>query len=176
VGVLSIAEYLSQIGLPNPLQFDQRYFREEIRALASELKEVEAHIAAVKAMIHGLALIYGPGVAKSELLQSVRPEPRTNKRGLTSACRLLLQQAARPYAVSEICACLDELNPELLLRHRKPMASVMSVLRSMERQGQVVRGRERGRSVWQLASSTLTTEAVPSATAQECSRSSAATL
>ncbi|HET8827038.1 MAG TPA: hypothetical protein VFM77_17975 [Terriglobales bacterium] len=151
MGILSIPNYLSQIGAPNPLQFDEQYVRQEMKALATELKEVEAEIAAVKAMIHGLSVIYGPEIAGDDVLQSVRPEPRTNKRGLTPACRTVLKQAERPYAVSEICAQVNELNPELLLSHRKPMASVMSVLRSMERRRQVVRARESGRSVWRLA-------------------------
>jgi hypothetical protein len=151
VGVLSIPDYLSQIGAPNPLQFDEEYVRQEMKALTTELKTVEAEIAALQAMIHGLSVIYGPGIADEGVLQSVRPKPRTNRRGLTPACRTILKRAARPYAVSEICAQVNELNPELLLGHRKPMASVMSVLRSMERRRQVVRGRESGRSVWQLA-------------------------
>lgn len=149
--MLSIPDYLSQIGAPNPLQFDEQYVRREMKALATELREVEGEIAAVKAMIHGLSVIYGPEIAGDEVLRSVRPEPRTNRRGLTPACRTVLKHAERPYAVSEICAQVNELNPELLVRHRKPMASVMSVLRSMERRRQVVRGREGGKSVWQLA-------------------------
>lgn len=151
MGMLRIPDYLSQIGAPNPLQFDEQYVRQEMKALATELREVEAEIAAVKAMIYGLLVIFGPEIADQEVLQSVRPEPRTNRRGLTPACRTVLKHAERPYAVSEICAQVNDLNPELLLTHSKPMASVMSALRSMERRHQVVRGRERGRSVWQLA-------------------------
>ena len=150
MGVPNIPDYLSQIGAPNPLQFDEQYVRQEMKALATELREVEAQIAALKAMIHGLSVIYGPGIADDKVLQFVRPEPRTNKRGLTPACLTVLKYAERPYAVSEICARVNELNPELLLRHSKPMASVMSVLRSMERQRQVVRAFEGGRSVWRL--------------------------
>jgi hypothetical protein len=151
VGIVSIPHYFSQIGAPNPLEFDEQYVRQEMKSLAMELKEVEAEIAALKAMIHGLSVIYGAGIADKAVLRLVRPEPRTNKRGLTPACQTVLRRAERPCSVSEICAQVNALNPDLLLTHSKPMASVMSVLRSMERRGQVVRGHEGGRSVWRLA-------------------------
>jgi hypothetical protein len=153
VGILSIPEYVSQIGAPNPLRIGGRYLRQELKTLAGELKEVEKQIAAVHAMLHGLVVLYGPAIVDEELLKSIRPKSRTNKRGLTPACRFVLEQAARPCAVSEICAHINDLRPELLLGHRKPMASVMSVLRSMERRRQVVRGHEHGRSVWRLEDS-----------------------
>ena len=151
VGILSITDYVSQIGAPNPLQLSGESVRQEMKALVTELREVEAQITAVKALIHGLSVVYGPGIVHERLLNQARPQPRTNKRGLTPACRSVLKRAGRACAVSEICAAINQVNPELLLRHSKPMASVMSVLRSLERQGQVARGQERGRSVWRIA-------------------------
>ena len=153
MGILSIPDYGLQIGAPNPLQVPGEYFRQQMKALVIELREVEAQIAAVKALIHGISILYGSGIVDERLLNSVRPEPRTNKRGLTPACRSVLKHAGRACSVSEICAAINELNPELLLRHSKPLASVMSVLRSLQRQGQVAREQERGRSVWRITQS-----------------------
>ena len=168
MGLISIPDYVGQIGTANPLRLSQEQVREQIAALADELKEVETQIAALYSLVRGLSVLYGPDIVPVKLLEAFRPEPRTNKRGLTTNCLWVLQHAVRPYAVSEICRQINEVNPELLLLHRKPMASVMSVLRSLERQHQVVRGREQGRSVWHCADWTTARQQLDPARAPEC--------
>ena len=153
MGILSIPDYVSQMGALHPVGAGEKYLRQELTTLAAELREVEKQIVAAQAMLQGMVVLYGPEVVGEQSLKSIRPKARTNKRGLTPACRSVLTHAARPCAVSEICALVNDLHPELLSGHRKPMASVMSVLRSMERRRQVVRGQEGGRSVWQLTHS-----------------------
>jgi hypothetical protein len=149
--MVSIAEYLAQIGAPNLLQFPEGNVRERLEALTAELKDVESQIAAIKSTIYGLSLIYGPQLASPEVLRLAHPEARKHKRGLSEACHSVLAYALGPCSVSEVCAGVNKVDPELLLNHRCPMASVMSVLRNMERHHVVVRGFEDGRSVWQLA-------------------------
>jgi hypothetical protein len=149
--MVSIAEYLAQIGAPNLLQFPGGDVRQKLETLITELKDVESQIAAIKSTIYGLSLIYGPQVASPEVLKFARPESRKYKRGLSEACHAVLEYALRPCSVSDVCTGVNKVNPELLLNHRCPMASVMSVLRNMERRHLVVRGLEHGRSVWQLA-------------------------
>lgn len=151
MGVVSITEYLAQIGAPNLLEFPEWDVQQGVEALTTELKDVESQIAAIKSTIYGLSLIYGPQIASPEVLKSARPETHKHKRGLTEACRSVLGYASGPCSVSEVLAAVNESNPELLLHHRCPMASVMSVLRNMERHRMVVRGLQNGRSVWQLA-------------------------
>jgi hypothetical protein len=168
VALVSIAEYLAQIGAPNVLQFPERNVRQELEALTAELKDVESQLTAIKSTIYGLALIYGPQIASPEVLESARPEARKHKRGLTEACYSVLQYAPGPCSVSEVCAAVNETSPELLLNHRSPMASVMSVLRNMERRRLVVRGFHEGRSVWQLARSPLERLEDAPARAREC--------
>ena len=147
----SITEYLAQIGAPNLLQFPEGNVRQKLEALTAELRDVENQIAAIKSTIYGLSLIYGPQVASPEVLKSAHPEGRRHKRGLSEACHSVLGYAPGPCSVSEVCAGVNEMDPDLLLDHRCPMASVMSALRNMERRHLVVRGFEDGRSVWQLA-------------------------
>jgi hypothetical protein len=150
VALVSIAEYLAQIGAPNVLEFPEANVRQELEALTAELMDLESQLAAIKSTIYGLALIYGPQIASPEVLKSAHPEVRKRKRGLSEACHSVLHNASGPCSVSEVCAAVNETSPELLLNHRSPMASVMSVLRNMERRGLVVRGFQEGRSVWQL--------------------------
>jgi hypothetical protein len=168
VALVSVAEYLAQIGAPNVLQFPEGNVRQELEALTAELKDLESQLAAIKSTIYGLALIYGPQLGSPEILKSARPEVRKRKRGLTEACHSVLQYASGPCSVSEVCAAVNETSPELLLNHRSPMASVMSVLRNMERRRLVVRGLEAGRSVWQLAHSPLERLEDSPARAREC--------
>jgi len=166
--MVSIAEYLAQIGAPNLLQFPEGKVRQKLEALTAELKDVESQIAAIKSTIYGLSLIYGPQVASPEVLKSACPEARKQKRGLSEACRSVLGYALDPCSVSEVCAGVNKMNPDLLLNHRCPMASVMSVLRNMERRHLVVRGFEHGRSVWQLAPAGLERPEDNVPRAQEC--------
>ena len=151
MGMVSIAEYLAQIGAPNLLQFPEGKVRQKLEALTAELKDVESQIAAIKSTLYGLSLIYGPQVASPEVLKFARPESRKYKRGLSEACHSVLEYALHPYSVSDVCAAVNKLDPDLLVNHKCPMASVMSVLRNMEHRHLVVRGFEHGRSVWRLA-------------------------
>ena len=166
--MVSFAEYLAQIGAPNLLRFPGGNVRQELLALTTELKDVESQIAAIKSTIYGLSLIYGPEIASPEVLESAHPEPHKHKRGLTEACRSVLEYASGPCSVSEVCAGVEGIDPELLLNHRSPMASVMSVLRNMERRRLVVRGLQKGRSVWQLARPPLECAEDTRPRAQEC--------
>jgi hypothetical protein len=168
VALVSIAEYLAQIGAPNVLQFPEGNVRHELEALTAELKDLESQLAAIKSTIYGLALIYGPQIASPEVLKTARPEVRKHKRGLSEACHSVLQCASGPCSVSEVCAAVNEASPELLLNHRSPMASVMSALRNMERRRLVVRGFEEGRSVWQLVRSRLEHLKAAPPRAREC--------
>ena len=168
MGIVSIAEYLAQIGAPNLLHFSAQDVRQGLAALTTELKDVESQIAAIKSTIYGLSLIYGPQIANLEVLESAHPEARKHKRGLTEACRSVLGYASDPCSVSEVCARVNGMDPELLLNHRAPMASVMSVLRNMERRHLVVRGFQDGRSVWQLTGSPFECQEDTLPRAQEC--------
>jgi len=166
--MVGIAEYLAQIGASNLLQFPAGNLRQKLEALTDELKDVESQIAAIKSTIYGLSLIYGPQVASPEVLKIAHPEARKYKRGLSEACHSVLEYALGACSVSEVCAGVNKVDPELLLNHRCPMASVMSVLRNMERRHLVVRGFEHGRSVWQLARPGLESPQDNLPRAQEC--------
>src|SRR5215467_2538062 len=122
--MLSVGDYLAQIGAHNLLQFPKGYVRQKLEALTAELKDVESQIAAIKSTIYGLSLIYGPQVASAEVLKLAHPEARKYKRGLSEACHSVLEYALSPCSVSEVCAGVNKLDPDLLVNHRCPMASV----------------------------------------------------
>lgn len=150
MGTVSVAEYFRNSSESTLLTFPEKTLRRELKELTEELHEVETRIAGIRAMVQGLSLIYPESVFDSETVRLLRPEPRRKRGVLTAACRSALSGACRQLTVSEICRRIDETNPEVLFGHRKAMASVMSVLRNMERHREVVRGEENGKSVWQL--------------------------
>lgn len=152
VGITSIGELFPNAGNSGLPQDPEDHMRRELEILARELKQVHAEIEALKATVYGLSVIYGPEAVGQEFLETVRPARTERRRGLAEACRSVLKGALRPLSVAEICAHLHAIDPELLVHHRNPMASVMSILRSLARRGEAVRGIENGRSVWEWAS------------------------
>lgn len=125
--------------------------REESEALQRELLETEQEIAALKSTIYGLSVIYGEKVISRELLDKVRPMVRTKKHGLTAACRSVLASTGVPCSVGAVCQLINAADPSLLLRHRNPLASVMTILRNLAKKGEVIRRSANGRSIWEWA-------------------------
>ena len=145
---------LPEISAVEFLRFPERHIQQELETLAGELRQVQEQIDAIKTTVYGLAVIYGSEIVGPELHEAVRPARPARRLGLARACRSVLQNAVKPCSVSEICNRLNAMNGNLLIHHRNPMASVMSILRSLASQGEVIRSAENGRSVWQLASAT----------------------
>ena len=136
---------------PEFLDLANGRLREESESLQRELLEIEQEIAALKSTIYGLSVIYGEEVISRELLDQVRPSLRTKKRGLTAACRSVLMSAGVPCSVGTVCQLINAADPSLLLKHRNPLASVMTVLRNLARKGEVIRTSSNGRSAWEWA-------------------------
>jgi len=118
-------------------------------SLQKELKQINEEISAVKSTLYGLSLIFGDEAFPQPLLQSLRSKPGGKVRGLTAACEAVLVKTSHPCSVSAVCNLVRAVDPLLLIHHRNPRASVMTVLRNFAKRGQVVRRTEDGRSVWQ---------------------------
>jgi hypothetical protein len=129
----------------------------ELVKVQKELREVEADIIVVTRVLRGLCVVLGKEHLSVELLRLIHPK-RRNVRGLSQACKSVLQNAAHACPVREICDHIMESDPRLLDHLRNPKASVMSVLRHLARRGEVIRSEENGRSVWQRAQGWWDTE------------------
>jgi hypothetical protein len=125
--------------------------REEMSSLQKQLKQVEDQISAVKNTLYGLSVIFGEEIFSQQLLQTIRPKHGGRVRGLTATCQAVLTKASYPCSVSAVCNLVSAVNPLLLIHHRNPRASVMTVLRNFAKRGQAVRGTENGRSAWRWA-------------------------
>jgi hypothetical protein len=129
--------------------------REEMSSLQKQLKQVEEEISAVKNTLYGLSVIFGEEVFSQQVLQTIRPKHGGKVRGLTATCQAVLVKTSHPCSVSAVCNLVRAVNPLLLIHHRNPRASVMTVLRNFAKRGQAVRGTENGRSVWRWANPRL---------------------
>jgi hypothetical protein len=157
VGVdTSIQKIAAQLSVDAGIQLSARRITRELSALQKQLRDVEDDIVVIRQTLHGLALILGEEHFSEELLRLICPQ-RTNIRGLSSVCRSLLLHAPHAYSVREVCDRINATEPLLLVHHRNPMASVMSVLRQLAKRGEIVRRTENGKSVWQQASSRFLT-------------------
>ena len=157
VGVeAAIQNITAQFKVDKQARLSAQRITKELSALQKQLREVEGDIVAVRQTLHGLSLILGEEYFSEELLRLIRPK-RTNIRGLSSVCRSLLLHAPHAYSVREVCNRINASDPLLLIHHRNPMASVMSVLRQLARRGEIIRKTENGKSVWQQASSRFLT-------------------
>jgi hypothetical protein len=141
-------------GSPQFLAFDSlrpsgERIQEEMSSLQKELQQIEQEISAVKSTLYGLSVIFGKEVFPQQLLESLHPKYSPKVRGLTAACQSVLVKTPHPCSVSAVCNLVRAVNPLLLVHHRNPRASVMTVLRNFAKRGQVVRRTENGRSAWQ---------------------------
>src|SRR6185437_10216470 len=145
----SLAGYSSQLLAFDYLRPSGQRIQEEMSSLQKELKQINEEISAVKTTLYGLSIIFGEEVFSQPLLRALRSKPSGKVRGLTAACEAVLVKTTHPCSVSTVCNLVRAVNPLLLIHHRNPRASVMTVLRNFARRGQVVRKTEYGRSVWQ---------------------------
>jgi hypothetical protein len=146
----------------------EEHIRHELESLADELREVEQRIAAVRTTLYGLSVIYGAELVGQEVMQVTRPSRRARRGAITEGCLSVLgEDQHHAYFVAEIFARLKIISPETLIHQRNPMASVMSVLRSLAARGHVTRSNGDGKSAWQLAGTRQYNELSPS-TAREC--------
>jgi hypothetical protein len=152
----AIQNIAAQYNVEHGVQLSARRITKELSALQKQLRQVEDDILAVRQTLHGLSLILGEEHFSDELLRLIRPR-RTNIRGLSSVCRSLLLHAPHAYSVREVCDRINATEPLLLVHHRNPMASVMSVLRQLAKRGEIIRRTENGKSLWQQASSRFLT-------------------
>src|SRR6476646_6254481 len=101
---------------------------EELRQLMRQRADVMKRIGTVKQTIVGLANLFGDEVLSEELLELVDRKSNGRQPGFTKACRMILMEAGRAMNSRDICDYFQEKLPDLLARHKDPMASVTTVL------------------------------------------------
>jgi hypothetical protein len=113
-----------------------RQAQEELRLLIQQRAEIMKRIGTVKQTIAGLANLFGDGVLSEELLELVDRKSNGRQPGFTKACRMILMEAGRALSARDICDYLQQKVPEMLARHKDPIASVTTVLNRLVEYGE----------------------------------------
>lgn len=116
-------------------QADDLHVQEVIRSAERELRdlldrraELMKRIGTIKQTLSGLASIFGDGVLNDQLLNFLDRKAANRQPGFTRACRAVLMEAEKPLGARLVCLALKQKFPEVLQRHKDPMASVTTVL------------------------------------------------
>ena len=132
---------------------------EVVRSAAQELTELlrqrarlMKRIGGLKQTLAGLANLFGDSILNDELLELLDRKPPVRHPGFTRACRLVLMEATVPLETRQVCERLDRKFPELLRRHKDPVASVTTVLTRLVDYGEAKSATTlQGRKIWEWA-------------------------
>ena len=132
---------------------------EVVRSAAQELTELlrqRAHImkriGGLKQTLAGLANLFGDSILNDDLLELLDRRPPLRHPGFTRACRVVLMESSRPLETRQVCELLQRKYPELLSRHKDPVASVTTVLTRLVDYGEARTATTlQGRKTWEWA-------------------------
>src|SRR5690242_12858324 len=139
---------LSTSGTDPHVQEVVRAAHEELRQLMRQRADVMKRIGTVKQTIVGLANLFGDAVLNDELMELVDRKSSGRQPGFTKACRMILMESGRAMNSRDICDYFQAKMPELLARHKDPMASVTTVLNRLVEYGEAEAVLANGRRAW----------------------------
>ncbi len=125
-----------------------RQAHEELRTLLQQRAEVMKRIGTVKQTIAGLANLFGDDILNEELLELIDRKSNGRQPGFTKACRMILLQAGHAMGAREISDYMQQKMPEMMARHKDPMASVTTVLNRLVEYGEAEAVMANGRRAW----------------------------
>jgi hypothetical protein len=122
----------------------------ELQELLQRRAEVMKRIGTLKQTLAGLANLFGDSVLSDELLNLLDRKAPSRQPGFTKACRLILMDSGIPLGARQTCAELARRFPDLLERHKDPIASVTTVLNRLVDYAEARCSlNENGRRVWE---------------------------
>ena len=99
----------------------------ELLALLQQRAELMKRIGSIKQTLVGLANMFGDSVLNEQLLELL--DRNTARRsGFTQACRAVLMESPTQLSARQVCDLSQRKFPGVLERHKKPFASVTTVL------------------------------------------------
>ncbi len=99
----------------------------ELTVLLQQRAEVMKRIGSIKQTLAGLANMFGDSILSEPLLELL-DRNTAQRSGFTQACRAVLMESATPLPARQVCDLLRKKFPGMLERHKKPFASVTTVL------------------------------------------------
>ena len=99
----------------------------ELLSLLQQRQELMKRIGSIKQTLTGLANMFGDSLLSDQLL-TLLDRKSTRQSGFTRACRAVLMESSMPLGARQVCDELRKKFPGILERHKKPFASVTTVL------------------------------------------------
>ena len=118
----------------------------ELHELLERRAELMKRIGTIKQTLAGLANIFGDGVLSDQLLSFLDRKSASRQPGFTRACRVVLMDAKKPLGARLVCQALQQKFPEVLERHKDPIASVTTVLNRLADYGEARCSLDAGRA------------------------------
>lgn len=100
----------------------------ELHQLLKTRGELMKRIGTIKQTLAGLANLFGDSVLSDEMRSVLAPKSSSRQSGFTRACRRVVMEAKSPVGARIVCQTLEQRFPEVLVRHKDPIASVTTVL------------------------------------------------
>jgi hypothetical protein len=129
-----------------------RLAQSELRELVQQRAAIVKRIVTIKQTLNGLANLFGDSLLGDDLLAILDRKAATRQPGFTRACRRVLMESATALTVRQICEMLQRFFPDVIERHKDPIASVTTVLNRLVNYGEAGCSLDTsGRRVWQWA-------------------------
>jgi len=109
----------------------------ELNQLLKLRAELMKQIGTIRQTLAGLANLFGDSVLSDDILSILARKSRGRQPGFTSACRRVVIEAKNPVGARTVCQMLEQRFPEVLVRHKDPIASVTTVLNRLADYGEV---------------------------------------
>jgi hypothetical protein len=121
----------------------------ELLALLQQRAALMKRIGSIKQTLVGLANMFGNSVLNEKLLELL-DRGTARRSGFTQACRAVLMESPTQVSARQVCDLLQKKFPGVLERHKKPFASVTTVLSRLVEYDEVrTTLTEDGGRVWQ---------------------------
>jgi hypothetical protein len=135
---LEVSRSNDQMQAPDPhVQEVIRSAERELNQLLKLRAELMKRIGTIRQTLAGLANLFGDSVLSDELLTVLARKSSSRQPGFTSACRRVVLEAKNPVGARIVCQMLEQRFPEVLVRHKDPIASVTTVLNRLADYGEV---------------------------------------
>jgi hypothetical protein len=109
-------------------------------------------IGTIKQTLIGLANLFGDSVLGDDLLSLLDRRAAARQPGFTRACRLVLMESGTGLGTRQVCEVLQRKFPEVMERHKDPIASVTTVLNRLVDYSEARCSLDtNGRRIWQWA-------------------------
>jgi hypothetical protein len=146
-------------GTNGKAQTPDQHVQEVVRSAHRELHDlvqkkavIMKRIGTIKQTLIGLANLFGDSVLGDDLLALLDRKTVTRQPGFTRACRLVLMESGAALGTRQICETLRQRFPEVMERHKDPIASVTTVLNRLVDYSEARCSLDtKGRRVWQWA-------------------------